>query len=217
MELEQRLKSIDVTVSAFDPAFSQPVKLFTKYTKDEIIHGAHFEPMETTKSDGSEVTVDYSKLDLYRRPVRSTSRDESVRGRKRLGRSGSITSAKTEGKRRRPSCGDASVRGGLFGTALRRSLSSNENSVHGPERRRSHTDMTRTTSDTSFTRRKPSVKIAEEPEEVYAAPPPQPPTPSDSFKSNEGSFYRPSPSSNQVLSPASKIDDRTAQKLLFEA
>lgn len=66
-ELSQHLKAIDVAITAYDPAFNQPVKLYTRYAKikDEIKYGFHFEPMDSTNGDGSVITVDHAKLDAH--------------------------------------------------------------------------------------------------------------------------------------------------------
>ena len=52
---------------AYDTAFNQPVKLFVHYRKEEVLHDAKFEPMESTSDDGQLVTVDHAKLDLFTR------------------------------------------------------------------------------------------------------------------------------------------------------
>ena len=63
--LSSHLKSIDVSLSAYDTAFQTPVKLYTRYQRDEIILNSLFENMQTTNDDGSITTVDHSKLDIY--------------------------------------------------------------------------------------------------------------------------------------------------------
>ena len=62
-DLQAHLKAIDVSLSAYDTAFNQPVKLYVHYKKEEIVYNAHFAPMETTSDDGSITTVDHAKLD----------------------------------------------------------------------------------------------------------------------------------------------------------
>ncbi len=61
--LRKHLKAIDVSLSAYDTAFNQSIKLYTHYSKDELEFDATFEPMETTNEDGSVTTVDHQKLD----------------------------------------------------------------------------------------------------------------------------------------------------------
>jgi len=61
--LRTHLTSVDVSLSAYDTAFQQEVKLFVHYNKQEIVHSAHFEPMQSTSEDGTLTTIDCSKLD----------------------------------------------------------------------------------------------------------------------------------------------------------
>jgi len=62
-ELPSHLKAIDVSLSAYDTAFNQPVKLYVHYQKEEISYDCHFDPMTSTSADGSVTTVDHAKLD----------------------------------------------------------------------------------------------------------------------------------------------------------
>lgn len=62
--LATHLKSIDVSLTAYDPSFNQPVKLYTRYAKHEILHNCHFDPMVAT-ADDDKSTVDHAKLDMY--------------------------------------------------------------------------------------------------------------------------------------------------------
>ena len=47
--LATHLKSIDVSLTAYDPAFNQPVKLYARYAHEEILHDCHFEPMDSVR------------------------------------------------------------------------------------------------------------------------------------------------------------------------
>lgn len=51
--LDECLRSVDVSLTAYDTAFNQPVKLYVHYKKEEILHNSYFEPMDTTSDDGS--------------------------------------------------------------------------------------------------------------------------------------------------------------------
>jgi len=64
-DLHQQLQSIEISLTAYDPYFSQPVKLYARYAKHEIIHGCRFEQMEFPSEDGTFVSVDHAKLDAY--------------------------------------------------------------------------------------------------------------------------------------------------------
>lgn len=88
--LRKNLKSVDVSLSAYDTAFQQEVKLFVHYQREEIVHNAHFEPMESTNEDGSMTLIDCSKLDQIKFPAvgRSTS---GRRHERRLSRAPSLS------------------------------------------------------------------------------------------------------------------------------
>ena len=62
-ELRANLRSVDVSLSAYDTAFQQKVKLYVNYKKDDFVHNAHFEPLHTLSEDGATTSVDLSKLD----------------------------------------------------------------------------------------------------------------------------------------------------------
>lgn len=47
--LQQHLQSIEISLTAYDPYFSQPVKLYARYGKDEIIHSARFEQVSARR------------------------------------------------------------------------------------------------------------------------------------------------------------------------
>lgn len=41
--LPHHLKSIEISLTAYDPSFNQPIKLYMRYAKHEILHRCHFE------------------------------------------------------------------------------------------------------------------------------------------------------------------------------
>jgi hypothetical protein len=90
-QIKKHLHSIDVSLSAYDTAFHTNVRLYVRYSKDEIIPDARFERMENTNSDGSITTIDHAKLDQFTRDVAAKTRKTSRGGRAHFMRRRSLT------------------------------------------------------------------------------------------------------------------------------
>ena len=76
--MAHHLKSVDVSLSAYDPSFQSDIKLYVHYRKEDFVFNARFAPMSSTSPDGSKTLVDHAKLDEIERNV---ARRPSVTGR----------------------------------------------------------------------------------------------------------------------------------------
>lgn len=66
-DLRAHLKSVDVSLSAYDPSFQSDIKLYVNYQKDDFVHNARFAPMSSSSADGTKTVVDHAKLDEIER------------------------------------------------------------------------------------------------------------------------------------------------------